>query len=242
MSAAAGERPEPDEVLAPATAWQLRWYAVARAAVAGFSHSFWRLRVSGSEHIPATGAFVLAPVHRSNVDTVLCGCVTRRRLRFMGKDSLWKYRWSAWFLSSLGGFPVHRGAADREALRTCEAALRQGEPVVLFPEGGRRSGRVVGPLFEGASFVAARAAVPIVPVGIGGSEWAMPKGARTLRPVRISIVVGRPIPAPEPAPGGRVSRRQVSATTAALQAELQTLLAEAMHRAGRAGPSGDSGH
>ena len=234
MSAAAGERPEPDEVLAPATAWQLRWYAVARAAVAGFSHSFWRLRVSGSEHIPATGAFVLAPVHRSNVDTVLCGCVTRRRLRFMGKDSLWKYRWAGSFFSSLGAFPVHRGTPDREALRRCEEALRGGEPVVLFPEGTRQSGPTVQPLFEGAAFVAARAGVPILPVGIGGSEWAMTKGKKRILPVKVAMVVGAPIPAPARPPGARVPRRAVAETSEALHKELQALFDEALILAGRA--------
>ena len=74
-----------------------------------------------------------------------------------------------------------------------EEALAAGEPVVLYPEGSRQSGPVVQPLFEGAVFVAARVGVPIVPVGIGGSEWAMPKGSRGIRPVRIAAVVGEPI-------------------------------------------------
>ena len=158
---------------------------------------------------------MIAPVHRSNIDTLLAGCLTRRRIRFMGKDSLWKYRWSGALFSSLGGFPVHRGTPDREALRTCEEALRGGEPVVLFPEGTRQCGPTVQPLFEGAAFVAARAGVPIVPVGIGGSEWAMPKGSRRIRPVKVVMVVGEPLGAARPgagqpgrpAGGGRAERR-----------------------------------
>ncbi len=81
-----------------------------------------------------------------------------------------------------GPFRSTGARPDREALRTCEEALREGEPVVLFPEGTRQSGPAVQPLFEGASFVAARAGVPIVPVGIGGSEWAMPKGKKRILP------------------------------------------------------------
>ncbi len=79
--------------------------------------------------------------------------------------------------TALGGFPVHRGTADREALRLGEEAIRAGEALVIFPEGTRRSGPVVEPLFEGAAFVAMRAGVPIVPVGhrrlrVGHAEGA----------------------------------------------------------------------
>jgi 1-acyl-sn-glycerol-3-phosphate acyltransferase len=216
-----------------ATRLQLAWYAFARGGVELFCRAVFRVEIRGREHIPTRGAYVIAPVHRSNVDTLLAGCLTRRRIRFMGKDSLWKYRWSGAFFSSLGGFPVHRGAPDREALRVCEEAVRAGEPVVLFPEGTRQSGPTVQPLFEGAAFVAGRAGVPILPVGIGGSEWAMPKGEKAIHPVKVVIVVGAPIPAPARSEGGRVSRRAVSETSDRLHRELQALFDDALTAAGR---------
>src|SRR5439155_8422946 len=111
--------------------------------------------------------------------------VTRRRVRFMGKDSLWARRWSAALLSGLGGFPVSRGAFDLEAMKRCLQILRAGEPLVLFPEGERKSGPTVQPLFDGAAYLALRAAVPIVPIGIGGTERVMPKGARFIRPRKV---------------------------------------------------------
>ena len=154
------------------------FYGVTRAFVTGFTRLWTRLELTGREHVPTRGAFVLAPVHRSNMDTPIVACVTRRRLRFMGKDSLWKQRPVAWLLSALGGFPVSRGTADREALQRCIAVLEAGEPLVLFPEGERKSGEIVQPLFDGAVYVALKAGVPIVPVGIGGSEAVMPKGAQ----------------------------------------------------------------
>lgn len=213
--------------------WSLAWYWVARGLVELFCRTFWRVQLVGLDNVPRHGPYVIAPVHRSNVDTLICGCLTRRRIRFMGKDSLWKYRWSGALFSSLGAFPVHRGMPDREALRTAEAALAGGEPVVLFPEGTRQSGPQVQELFEGASFVAARAGVPIVPVGIGGSEWAMPKGSRGLRPVKVAVVVGPPIMPPARTEGARVSRRAVAETSTRLHSELQALFDDAMVRAGR---------
>jgi 1-acyl-sn-glycerol-3-phosphate acyltransferase len=187
-----------------------------------------RLTVEGRELVPSTGAFVLAPVHRSNIDTPISACLTRRRLRFMGKDSLWKHRPAAWFLSSLGGFPVTRGTADREALRRCIAVLESGEPLVLFPEGERKSGPDVQPLFDGAAYVALRAGVPIVPVGIGGSERVMPKKARFVYPRKVHVEIGEPIPSPKAAPGERLGRHVYKDQSQRLHDELQRLFDEAM--------------
>jgi 1-acyl-sn-glycerol-3-phosphate acyltransferase len=212
---------------------RLAWYAFARGLVEVVCKAYWRVEIRGREHIPAAGPYVIAPVHRSNIDTLLAGCLTRRRIRFMGKDSLWTHRWSGALFSSLGGFPVHRGTPDREALRICEEALGSGEPVVLFAEGTRQSGPIVQPLFEGAAFVAARAGVPIIPVGIGGSEWAMPKGQKRIRPVKVVMVVGPPLSAPARRKGSRVSRRSVAELSDTLHTRLQALFDEALVAAGR---------
>lgn len=204
-------------------------YFVAREFVAGFTRLWTRTGIEGRHHIPATGAFVLAPVHRSIMDTPISSCLTRRRLRFMGKDSLWKRQPAAWILSALGGFPVSRGTADREALHRCIAVLEAGEPLVLFPEGERKSGPIVQPLFDGAAYVALKAGVPIVPVGIGGSELVMPKGSRFIHPRKVHVIVGPPIVGP-PSDGTRVPRAVVRQTTAELHATLQDLFDECQRR------------
>jgi 1-acyl-sn-glycerol-3-phosphate acyltransferase len=211
----------------------LRWYAFARWVVEIWCRAFWRVSVQGRENVPTTGPFVLSPVHRSYVDTMFCGCTTRRRLRFMGKDSVWKYKWVGRFVSSLGAFPVHRGMPDREALRMCEEAIAAGEPVVIYPEGERKGGSLVHPLRDGAAFVACRAGVPIVPVGIGGSEWAMPKGAKFFHPVKVAIVIGKPLVPPARPEGSRVPRRVVAEMTEQLHEDLQELFDQARARAGR---------
>jgi 1-acyl-sn-glycerol-3-phosphate acyltransferase len=207
------------------------FYRICRDALAGFCRVVWRLRVEGREHLPQ-GPFILAPVHRSNIDTPLAGAITTRRMCFLGKDSMWKYRASAWLFDNLGGVPVRRGTSDREALRKCMEVLERGEPLVVFPEGGRRSGPIVQPLQEGAAYLALRAEVPIVPVGIGGSERAMPKGARLMRPTRVHIVVGEPIVPPAPVDGSRAPRRAVRELTARLHGEIQRLFDEAQVKAG----------
>jgi 1-acyl-sn-glycerol-3-phosphate acyltransferase len=219
-------------VIRPLTGVQRVWYAFVRALIVGFCKVFWRLRVEGREHIPAEGPFILSPVHRSNIDTPLVSAVTRRELRYMGKDTMWKYGWSAWFFTSLGGFPVHRGTADREALKKCVGVLQGGEPLVLFPEGTRQSGPAVEDVFDGAAYVALRTGAPIVPVGIGGSERAMPKGAKFIRPVQLRMVIGEPLHPPVTEGGTRAPRRAVRELTEELKGRLQVLFDEAEGRSG----------
>lgn len=210
--------------------WELLLYAVVRGIVAGFCRLFWRLRIEGAEHIPTAGAYVVAPVHRSNIDTLVVAAITRRRLRYMGKASLWKVKPAGRLFSALGAFPVNRGTADREALRRCIEVVQNGEPLVVFPEGTRQTGPTVQPLFEGAAYVASRAGIPVIPVGIGGSEGAMPKGSKTIRPVRVRIVIGEPMHPALPGPSGRAPRSSVHHLTEELAGRLQELFDQAEGR------------
>ena len=207
------------------------FYTVIRALVVGLSVAYTRTRVIGRHNIPREGAYLLAPVHRSNIDTPLAAAVTHRRLRFMGKDSIWKVKPVGWVISALGAFPVTRGTADREALKRCVAVLESGEPLVLFPEGTRQSGPVVQPLFDGAAYVAVKAGVPIIPVGIGGSEGVMPKGSKMIYPRKCVLVVGEAIHAPRDE-SGKVPRSAVKEVTERLSTELQRLFDEAQQIAG----------
>jgi len=215
------------QVQVPMAPWQHVLYCTVRGAVGRVCKVLWRVRVRGLEHIPTDGPFILSPVHRSNVDTPLVALMGRRTVRFMGKDTMWKFGFSDWFFTSMGGFPVHRGTPDRDALRSCERLLAAGQALVIFPEGTRRSGPVVDELFEGPAYLSAKLQVPIVPVGIGGSEGAMPKGSRGIRRVKISIVVGKPIRPPAPTESGRVGRKGVRALSEDLRQRLQDLFDEA---------------
>jgi 1-acyl-sn-glycerol-3-phosphate acyltransferase len=208
----------------------LMTYRVVRNVLVGFCRVWMRMTVEGQENVPTAGAFVLAPTHRSNLDTPIAAACTKRRMRFMGKDSLWKHQPARYVLTAIGGFPVQRGTADREALsRSIE--LVKSEPLVLFPEGERKSGEVIEPLKDGAAFIASKAGVPIIPVGIGGSERVMPKGSKFIYPKKVHVIIGKPIPAPSNA-NGRVTREQMTATSEAVRSELQRLFDEAQRKAG----------
>ncbi|HVX21888.1 MAG TPA: lysophospholipid acyltransferase family protein [Acidimicrobiales bacterium] len=196
-------------------------YRICRAVFVTVVGLWFRPKVVGRDKIPATGPVILAPVHRSFADFGFSAFVTRRKLFFMAKDGLWKHRLLGWLLLTLGAFPVHRESADREALAHAEEVLRRGQVLVLFPEGTRQEGPEVKELMEGAAFLAARTGAQIVPLGIGNSDNAMPKGQTIPKPLRITLVVGDPLPPPERTEGGRVARSKVHATTDALRAAIQ---------------------
>lgn len=206
-------------------------YVVVRAFLALLCKMWFRYSVSGREHLPREGAYVIAPIHRSNIDTPLSSFLTRRRVRFMGKDSLWKYPAIGRFFSVLGGFPVSRGTADLEALKRCVKVLNDGEPVVIFPEGTRQHGTSVHPLFDGPAYVALKCGVPIVPVGIGGSEKVMRKGSKMIWPRKCHLSIGEPIVV-EHAGVGRVDRVRMAEITASLSLQLQASFDDARNRVG----------
>ena len=186
---------------------------------------WFRFRVVGGENLPADEAYILAPVHRSYLDTPVGGMVTARRQRFLGKESLWNNRVAGRFLTIV---------------------LERGEPMVMFPEGTRQYGPVVEAdlMHAGPAFVAARAGVPIIPMGIAGTDYAMPGGSMFIRPVRVVMVVGEPIR--PPVVDGRIPRRMVDELTERLRVGLQECFDEAQRLAGRPAlpapgvePSGD---
>jgi 1-acyl-sn-glycerol-3-phosphate acyltransferase len=206
-------------------------YRVARTIVLGLCRILFRVRVSGTENVPRSGAYIVAPTHRSNLDTPFAAFVTPRRIRFMAKQELFGHPLAAKFFTALGGVPVERGSASsRAALKATQAALRDGEPVAVFPEGTRRHGGEVTDLFDGTAYLAVKLGVPIVPVGIGGSEAILASGKKLPRLRRVAVVVGRPISAPPDATTRK--RGDLVAITAELRVELQHLFDEAMTRAG----------
>ena len=218
-------------------------YLVERGIFVGALWAWFRPRVVGKEHVPSSGPVILAPVHRSFADFSFAAFCTRRKLFFMTKDEMWKNKWLGKLLLSVGAFPVHRESADREALQRAEDVLRKGGVLVLFPEGTRREGPVVEDLMEGAAFLSARSGAPIVPIGIGGSDLAMPKGSLVPKPRRIEVVIGPALPPPARTGSGRVARSAVHAGTEALVPALQAVYDEARARTGRysAGEAGTAG-
>ena len=211
-----------------------RVYPFLRWLVRTINRLVFRVTVDGPGRVPEEGPVIIAPVHRSFIDFFVASEATRRRLYYMTKDSMWENRLLARMIPALGGFPVNREAADREALHRAQQVLEAGDVLIMFPEGTRRDGLVVQDLHEGVAFLAARTGATIVPVGIGGSASVMPKGTHVPRPHHIHLVVGEPIVVPAPEGASRVPRSRIRTLSEQLTAELQELYDRAVGVAGRA--------
>jgi len=201
----------------------LRTYRTTRFFIRQVLWRFFRVTVEGEHHLPAEGAVIIAPVHRSNLDVLLVNSISERRVRSLAKQSMFMSRIGLWLFSALGAIPVERGTADREALRASTMLLDRGEPLMIFPEGTRQSGPEVGEVFDGAAYLSGKTGAPVVPVGFVGTEEALPSGSKRVKRSRVRIVIGEPIE-PERGETGRVSRTQREEFSKRLRAALQDLM------------------
>ena len=196
-------------------------YRSVRATIRAVVHPWLRIRAANTEVLSRPGPTILAPVHRSHLDSALVATHSTRRIRALGKESLFTTPGVSYICAALGAIPVRRGEADRDALMAARALLDEGESMIVFPEGGRRSGNNVGELFDGAAWLAARSGATVVPIGITGTEQALPMGAKLLRRSNVAIVVGDPMPPPVGVGGKRASRADLRSFTAELSEQLQ---------------------
>jgi 1-acyl-sn-glycerol-3-phosphate acyltransferase len=199
-------------------------YSAVRYTVGLGSRLAYRVRIRGGENVPREGGYVIAPSHRSMMDIPFVAWLTPRQIRYMGKESLFKVPVLGAAFQVLGGFPVARDGTDRKALREAIAMLQAGEPLLVYPEGTRQHGPKIQPLEPGAAYLALRAGVPILPVGIAGSEEILRSHGRHIPAFhKVAMVVGEPI-VPQSRDGGVVPRAEVDALTARLHDTLQELL------------------
>lgn len=182
--------------------------------------AFYRVRVLGLENIPDSGGVVLAGNHASLADPAILWCLPSRPVHFMAKIELFKGL-LGWALPRLSAFPVRRGRADTTAIKEATDLLSQGAIVGMFPEGTRHH-EGQGEAHGGVAFIANRADVPIVPVGIHGTD----RIKRSLVPPRVTVSFGPALDPSEFTEGGRKER------VAALTARLMERIAEEVERAG----------
>jgi glycerol-3-phosphate dehydrogenase (NAD(P)+) len=170
-------------------------YWLTRAIIQPFFHLYFRLSRIGREHIPESGPVIFASNHRSFLDPFILGVCCRRPVYYIAKREIFANPIVAWFVGSLGAFPVHRGAGDGDMLDTAKAILERGGCVLIFPEGTRTRPGALGRPKRGVGRLALETGAPVVPVAMIGTE-AVRKGWR-IRPKKIRVRLGRPLTFPK---------------------------------------------
>ena len=197
------------------------FFRAVRGSVRVFLFRWFRLKVEGRERLRVEGAVIIAPTHRSNLDGPLIGSSSHRRVRYLGKDSLFRPAAAGWAMRTLGSFPVRRGEADLDAMRVAKEMLESGECMLVFPEGTRQVGDAIAEVYDGTAWLASKAGAAVVPVGIAGTEVAMPAGSKFPARVPVAVVVGEPLDPPQAGDGNRVKRSDLKLWTDDLRQRLQ---------------------
>ena len=197
--------------------WLLTWFV--RLCV-----YIWSQReVLGLENVPRQGPAILASNHLSLADPPLLAALVRRRLIYMAKLELWSTPIIGPLYRLYDCIPVRRFDADVGALRRAEKVLRQGHVLVMFPEGTRSGHPGLGKGHPGTAVIALRSGVPIVPVGVSGTE-VVSLPSCFLRRTRVRIAFGQPFTLPR---GQRLTTELADEGTERIMKEIAALLPEA---------------
>jgi len=170
----------------------------------------------GRQNVPETGPLIIASNHLSWADVPLIPAFLKRKVVYMAKEETFRGK-GGWFVRFLGAFPVKRGEADRQSLRTAEEQLKAGRILSIFPEGTRSKIHTLGQAHAGMGMIALRSGAPVIPVAIYGSE----KSFKKFRP-HITIIYGEPmILTPK---GKKITREDIDRSTEQVMLRISSML------------------
>lgn len=197
------------------------WLATSFVRLCVFIWS--RREVVGLENVPRHGPAILASNHLNLADAPLLVSLVPRRIIFMAKIELWSTPVIGPLYGLFGCIPVRRFEADVAALRRSEKVLRDGHVLAMFPEGTRSRHPGLGKGHPGTAVIALRTGVPIVPIGVSGTEVvSLPRCF--LHRTRVRIAFGQPFTFPR---DQRVTTELAEEATERIMKEIAALLPEA---------------
>lgn len=170
------------------------WYRLTQYTAGAFFLVWFRLRREGHTRVPTEGAAVWVANHQSHLDPVIVGVMCRRQVCYLARDTLFQGLLGP-LIRSYDAIPIDREGSGLAGLRATLKRLKQGDAVLVFPEGTRSADGELGPLQPGFLALVRRGKADIVPVGLDGPFLAMPRGVLLPRPVRVGLCYGEAIPA-----------------------------------------------
>jgi 1-acyl-sn-glycerol-3-phosphate acyltransferase len=197
------------------------FYRISKPTVKLLLRLLTRWQIRGRENVPGEGPVLVVANHLNLADPPLLGVSLGRYVTFMAKEELFRSRFTAYFIRSFGAFPVHRGQLDRKAMYQARRVLADGLAMAMFPEGKRSKNARLQPAYSGSALIAVRSGVPILPVGITGTEKI--KGpVWWLRRPRLTVNIGRPFHLPPV--NGKLTREELARSTGYMMERIADLL------------------
>lgn len=157
------------------------------------ANTLFSYRTHGVENMPEEGSVILAANHTSFLDPPLVGIASKRAVWYLARRTLLEWPLLGPVFPSLNVIPVDRDGNDRSALKAIVRLLREGEGVVLFPEGTRSPDGTLQQGKPGIGMIVSKSGAPVVPVRVFGAHEAFPKNAKLPHPVQIDVVFGKPL-------------------------------------------------
>lgn len=189
------------------------FYRIARVICKFIITIIFLPRFEGLENADIEGGYLVCPNHKSNLDPVVAGIVQKRQLKFLAKEELFRFKPFGALITKLGAYPIKRNHADLGALKAAMSLLKEGHPIVIFPQGMRSKTVELSQGKQGAAMLAIKMKVPVLPMGISG------KYIPFSRPV---IRIGKPIYFDEYY-GKKLTSHELSAATDKIMTEIISL-------------------
>jgi 1-acyl-sn-glycerol-3-phosphate acyltransferase len=190
-------------------------YSLGRGVLVPLSNLLYRPTIEGKANVPSTGGVILASNHLSFIDSFAIPLVSPRRVRFLAKEEYWtgdgvRGAFQKAFFTAVGMVPIdrHSPTAAQESLDKGLEVLKAGDAFGIYPEGTRsRDGRLYRGR-TGVAWLALNAQVPVVPVGLIGTQDIQPVGSNVPRLAKVTVRFGQPIGVEQYAgmPAGRARR------------------------------------
>jgi 1-acyl-sn-glycerol-3-phosphate acyltransferase len=151
------------------------------------------MRVIHPERMVESGPLLIAVNHSSFFDPPLAGICSRRGVYYLARKTLLKWPFFGPLFPAMNVIPVERDGNDMSALREVIKKVKDGNAVLLFPEGTRSVDGHLQPARAGIGLVIAKTGAPVLPMRIFGAYEAFPKNAHRFQLSQITVVIGEPI-------------------------------------------------
>jgi len=180
--------------------WQMRyWYYICRWTVMLFLMTCTRIRHFGIPNATFKGGALIVSNHQSFLDPIALGAAIPEKINYLARQTLFKFKPFARLLDSLDTIPLNQEGIGFEGIKETMKRLKNGEKVLIFPEGARSWDGKILPFKKGVTNIAVRAKVPIIPAAIIGAHECWPRGKAlpTFFPDSngaIRVMYGEPIP------------------------------------------------